>query len=871
MRSWVLGTLGFTIAGVTAWGCGGGSPVTAPGGGLFPGVGGTAGALPTQTGGAGGVVVPAGAGVGAPCSDTEPCRPGLACASDRCEPSGASALGDTCVIAAECESGSQCLGGTCVEAGDGADGEPCETDADCRGGLRCALRGAATACVPEGTADVDGDCTLSTDCFAGLACTSDSCVPNPNGLPVLGAPSFDTVECDDPVESGATVRALFEVPGAADAAATDFFSLPFPNDVRLVNGHPDLDGFPTPGTALLGFDPLQRYVDAVEAQSAAWGANPVAIFRYSGVVDWDSFTIQDRFPFFWIDVTPGIDVAEGYAANGGLQVSYHGGRTNAVCHNWMALRRFPGSPLTPGHTYAVWIEFDYDDPDQMVAVAEDGSPIERSPHLDAVLADSQPTDPELRHAWSAFAPFRDYIAAPKDDWMAAPQADHILNAAVITVDDIRDPMAELASTVEGLPPPEVSDWVRCDGDTTSPCPQAEGERACGDGSAAEYDEYHALVSLPVFQQGTPPYLDEGGAIGSTPVRDEQVCLALTVPKNATMPQAGWPLVVYAHGTGGSFRSHVRQAVAGSLADVSLPGGDSIHFAVLGIDQVQHGPRRGDSTDSPDTLFFNFTNPDAARGNPMQGAADQIALARLGASLDVSAATTGGDAIRIDPSAIVFFGHSQGSTHGSLALPYSSVFSGAVLSGNGASIKDALLTKTSPVDIAAIVPFALGDPQLSGDPPAIRLAGGQDHPGLTLLGQWIDPADPLHFARVAGREPVSGQSPKHVFQPYGIDDSYSPSRTMRVYAIAGGFDEAEADSSASAPDDLGINFRSDPLPTPVAGNVSVDTDEVTLVLRQYGPPSGQDGHFVVFDVADANADVARFLGMTARGDVPQVGE
>jgi hypothetical protein len=355
------------------------------------------------------------------------------------------------------------------------------------------------------------------------------------------------------------------------------------------------------------------------------------------------------------------------------------------------------------------------------------------------------------------------------------------------------------------------------------------------------------------------------------VREEQVCMALTVPTDATMPAGGWPLVVYAHGTGGSFRSHVRDEVAGSLADVTLPGGETVQFAVLGIDQVQHGPRRGDSTDSPETLFFNFTNPDAARGNPMQGAADQLALARLAATLDADAATTGGDAIQIDPNAVVFFGHSQGATHGSLALPYSSVFSGAVLSGNGGSIKDALLNKTSPVDIAAVIPFALGDPQLAGNPPTIGLAGGQDHPGLTLLSHWIDPADPLHFAIVAGREPATGQTPKHVFQTYGLDDSYSPPTTMRAYATAGFLDEAEAHSSASTPDDLRLNFDADPLAVPVSGNATVDGQDVTVLLRQYGPPSGSDGHFVVFDVPAANRDAVRFLGMSALGQVPQVGE
>src|SRR5690606_34549028 len=153
----------------------------------------------------------------------------------------------------------------------------------------------------------------------------------------------------------------------------------------------------------------------------------------------------------------------------------------------------------------------------------------------------------------------------------------------------------------------------------------------------------------------PPYLTSGGAVQASVQRTESVCLSLTVPKGASMPAEGWPAVVFAHGTGGSFRSHVRAEVAGALAKASAP------FVVLGIDQVAHGPRRGESAESPNDLFFNFGNPAAARGNPIQGAADQISLARFAASLDLSAGDTGADAIKLDPLRLVFFGHSQGAT------------------------------------------------------------------------------------------------------------------------------------------------------------------------------------------------------------------
>ena len=114
-----------------------------------------------------------------------------------------------------------------------------------------------------------------------------------------------------------------------------------------------------------------------------------------------------------------------------------------------------------------------------------------------------------------------------------------------------------------------------------------------------------------------------------------MCAALTVPKGKVVPATGFPVVVYAHGTGGSYRDHIDDTVAGVLARATPP------MAVLGYDQVEHGPRRGASTASPNTLFFNFANPAAARGNPMQGAADVITMGRFAKTIALPASLTGG--------------------------------------------------------------------------------------------------------------------------------------------------------------------------------------------------------------------------------------
>lgn len=798
------------------------------------------------TGGGGGVPI-TGAGVGEACSGAKPCRKGLACEAGVCVLGHSTPEGQICVIAGECQDGLQCLLGKCAKAGSGAAGESCTSDADCKSGLRCVLDGFGTKCAPEGTGDVGAACKVSGDCYAGLTCTLGKCSQPAPGAPTFGMPTWQGVSCE--ASSAGEVYAYFEVPGASPKGKEgDFFRLPFPNDVRIKNGTLDLSGFPTPGPELLGFDPVKLYVDALDAGESAWGTNPTVVFRFDGEVDFDSFTKETagKYPIQWVDVTAGTPE---YGSSAGLYWAWNPNKSSYVCPNSISIRRPTGSPMTPGHQYAVFLT--------TAGVAKNGQPIQRSPHLGAVLADAAPADAALAAAHAAYAPLRAYL---KDKLIGS---ESVLNATLISAGKVREPMQKLATTIAALPAPSAKGWVKCAAGVKSPCPQAEGDRACGDGSAADFDEYHALVSLPVFQKGTPPYAESGGELRfDQPERSEDVCLALSVPKGS-MPSAGWPLAIYAHGTGGSFRSHVRAEVSGALAKATTPSG-SVGFAVLGIDQVQHGPRRGSSTASPNDLFFNFKNPAAARGNPLQGAVDQLSLARFAAALDIDAATSGGAAIKSDPAALVFYGHSQGSTEGSLALPWADGVKGAVLSGNGASLIHALLEKKQPVNIAGALPFVLADLEKDGS-----LRGGDLHPVLSLLQIWIDPADPLNFGRAIGAAPETGKAPKHVFQTYGTGDHYSPGVTMAAFALASGLAVGTHDPSASSPEPIGDPGLPEK-PLPLSGNVTVSGAKVSLGLRQYGPPAGKDGHFVALDVPSATQDIARFLGMVAEGAVPQIG-
>jgi hypothetical protein len=777
-------------------------------------------------------------GVGAACVRAEDCRSGLACTDGACRPSRAGVEGTPCMISAECKDGLYCgPQRTCAPAGSKGDGEICGSDAECKSGLRCNLVGFVGLCQPEGTGDVGGRCVKSADCFAGLACANGACTPlppNPNGPPLLGIPTWTGETC---VAEQGPVKAFFRVPrGSGDG---DFYRLPFPNDVRRKNGKLDLSGHPTPGSAVLGFDVVGRYLRDLEANADGFSAWPTVTLRFSGGVDLDSLKANGVVRFVDLDAQTGQPTDLGYTWIASTA------RTKYVCEDWMALRPSFAAPLAPGHRHAVFVT--------TAARTAQRGPIARDADFDAVMGATAPGDPALAAAHAAYAPFRAWLAARSMD------PSSILVAAVFTVGHPERTASRMSAAVAAAAPPTASAWVRC-GDGPSPCPQAVGDRACGAPDPA-FDELHALLTLPIFQKGQPPYLEptDGGDVERAadgtplPIRTESVCASLTVPKGAPMPAQGWPLVIFAHGTGGSFRSHVTDGVAKRLSAVDDGQGGTIRMAVLGIDQPEHGPRRGSSTLSPDILFYNYANPGAARGNVLQGALDQLALVRFAKGLVLSAqASPTGAELRF--GRIVFWGHSQGATEGSLAIPYGDDVPTVVLSGQGASLIDALLGKTKPVNVQAALPIILED-----------LEVGPFHPVLGLLQNALDTAGPLHHARALVVAPPPTITGRNVLVPFAQGDSYAPVGTQLKYVLAAQLGAAATAPDVSMPD--GTLATLGPVAVPAGPNKIVKGISLSAFVREYAPPSLLDGHFAVFETPSAIADVNHFLADGAAGSGP----
>jgi predicted esterase len=765
------------------------------------------------------------------CESTADCFNNQVCSANLCVAIGSLGTGRRCWATRDCQEGQTCqlvpimstvpgepdlLDQRCIPAGAGDTGASCTSSGDCKAGLRCEMVGFGGTCQSAGTKDRGDSCMSTGECLAGLACgPQKTCLPYTEAFP-----PFAGVDC--PAEAG-SFRSHFVVPRPG-APLADFFRLPFPSDVRVdAAGHIDLSDFPRPGPTPLGVDLVQLYVDALTADFDGFSAVAPITFRFSGPVGEASLAAAATF----VDLTTGKPVR--------ALASSHAPRTKYSCADRVVVEHAVGEVLQPRHRYAVILRGVTDATGGMAA---------QDPDLIGVLGDARPAgDEPLGRAWDLYAPLRAWMA------LHGVAAGNVSAASIFTVGDPVGTVSKIKDAIAAAPAPVLTDLTHCAPGVTSPCADGGPDRVCGGGDPA-YDEIQGRISIPIFQQGTAPYLDpkDGGGIdGAAPtiVRTEAVCFALTVPKGSA-PASGWPLVIYAHGTGGSFRSFINEGIGPQLATAVVP------FATLSYDGVEHGERKNGSAQSSDNLVFNVLNPHAARDNVVQSGADVLQLLRAGA-LTLPGSLTG-NPIAFDTAHVAFFGHSQGANAGHLGLAYAEAARAAVLSGSGGGVIDGVLSKTSPIDIARGMQFLIGEPL------------DVSHPAMVLFQTFFDRSDPLVYAPLLIRRTPSGIPSKHVFHGYGVGDTYAPPRTLANITKALGI-PLSAPMAESIDDPI-----SAPVPLaarPIIANLdSGDGGIVTGATFQYTPQS-YDGHFVLLREPSAVTDWTSFLTTYAASGHPYV--
>jgi hypothetical protein len=605
--------------------------------------------------------------------------------------------------------------------------------------------------------------------------------------------------------------ARFDVPrGGAIAEGTDFFGMPFPSDFWLVDGGAgglDLSLYPAPSAI------IEDYLEVIPQRLNGFGLNAAIFARFEGRLDESSLpstpaaAMQEDASVYLIQLTGWT------GARHPLLFRFEEDPGETIGENWLSALPYPGFPLDEGQTYALVVT--------SRLRGEDGGPVRPAADWLAISGGDELGDPALRRARVAAEPLLAWL----DDPASADDRDDVVSAAVFTTQTATDIMGLLRARVRELRPPVMRDIERT-------------------GLGELYLSYQGVFDAPNFQTGQVPYSREGGEIVIDPVnhlpvvqRLEPLRVAFTVP-SGPMPQAGWPIAIYAHGTGGSYRSFQNDGTAARLAMQGI--------AVISIDQVLHGPRN--PGESPEISFFNFQNPLAARDNTLQGAADDFSVVRLVEAFEYVDPELG-RAIRFDESKLYFFGHSQGGLTGPPFVAFEPTVDGAVLSGAGGLIYLSMLHKTEPIDITTVVSAIIRDEPLD-----------EFNPTLALVQTWIERADPVNYGPLLARNPPLGpdgvqMAPKHIFQSEGLIDDYTPPPSIEALATSiGGHPVAPVLQEIEG---LALRGR-EVLTAPVTGNL----DGTTVVLLQYEETGDSDGHFVVFDVPAAEIQSAEFLGTLA---------
>ncbi|MBS2033092.1 MAG: hypothetical protein JST54_34790 [Deltaproteobacteria bacterium] len=600
--------------------------------------------------------------------------------------------------------------------------------------------------------------------------------------------------------------------------AGDWFSTPWPNDLaRDDNGFVRLDGIPNPTRNTM----IKTYVSQGAGRFDGFSTTGAIYVRFDGDLDASSI--------------PGFDGGSGVALvdidtsspergrHFPLQASFLSAGSTYWPSHTLAVAPAGGFPLRSHTRYALVLTRALHD--------ADGGSIAPDDDLAAILAGNATTPAQLAAA-SVITPALDELT---NDGFAR---EDIVDVAVFTTQTIGVPLLAAFAAQDAQPAPQQTELeLRPD--------------------AGPFDLYKGHFGpVPVWQAGTPPYGNNGEGDfvldGGVPVQQGSVTLAFTlaVPTSA-MPANGFPIVVYAHGSGGSADSFFNEGLASVFTAQGL--------AVIGFDQPFAGERQvGAGGQLEGFQFYDFINPVALRGNLWTAALNTEEVARLVASLNVPASLSPshGALVTFDVNHVLAMGHSQGTQGMAMWLAIEDQAHVAMLSGAGATPMFALTQNTPDFDDLALLAEVLG---VTPDAPDLQPLS----PLITLARTFTDDASPVSYADAICHAPRAGHAPKSLFMTMGQNDSYVTD--PEIGALATGaklqlvqpvpFDWPEWDLLGQSTAAL-----------PLVGNAA--NGQATCAWQEAIPPAGDDGHFVVFDIPELQLRVANYLGSGVRG-VPTI--
>ncbi len=483
---------------------------------------------------------------------------------------------------------------------------------------------------------------------------------------------------------------------------------------------------------------------------------------------------------------------------------------------------------------------------------EGGEPVEADAAMQALLAGEDVPGPDGRTIASA-----DYTAARAVAVEAGLDASQLVAVIPFTVGDPSARLRRINAFYAALPTPTL------DADK-------------GITLIETYDDYvvlEAYYHVPIIQAGAFPYdnppdgkivFNDAGEVVKQ--GDQSIRVFITIPR-APQPAAGYPLMMYMHGSGGVARELMDRGAQPDAQSPAVPGsgpgGVVARFGVAGFaaDFQFHGMR----FDPPDTtglkLYNLIGNPRATVDNFIVAANEVTLHARLMQALTIDveliqpsdqarALIDLGDSpdglIRFDDARFAAMGQSMGSTIGLPAMTIDRVTDAAIFSGSGGILIEIAVTSLKPINVGGLLRLLL---RYRTNEPL-----DQFDPALHAVQHVWDFVDPTVHARHVFQTPFEGVPAKHVIQHSGLMDGYFTPVSRAAFSVAIGAPLAEPVYEPSALEVMRWRGLGEALQTPLQGN---HPSGVTAAVLQY-PPQVLDGHNVAYQRQDAQDQYGCFV-------------
>lgn len=648
-----------------------------------------------------------------------------------------------------------------------------------------------------------GPCAHDTDCELGLICTVDgACVPAT--VPEL-------------VSAQASVLMDFD----AAIAGTAFFDAPYPSDARRdADGTVRLAGLPNtdPATAVDLFLGLLETAEELPGFSQI----PVVWFR----------TSVETTPFAWPDFL--LDQPASLAASIVNIDPDSPGFAESVP---VVMQTLPADPYVP---------------ERVLAVAPRPGVVLRPSTRYAVVLDNrlagasgETFGPDAT-TWSLI-----HGAVPESNvGETLAQAHRSLREVLPSLGLTPEQIVATTAFTTGDAPEDLAtlgDRVRdaFDGTLTNlrvdPTDGADHARYC---------EILADAELPQFQQGTPPFDTEGlfdiGADG-VPVeqRRETIPVVITLPLQE-MPPAGYPLVLYFHGSGGTHD----QVVARSYVNAEGRGANDEGMAhtLGGRGFAAFGSAHPISPDrvpgASSIAYLNFANLKMFRDLFRQGVIEQRLLLDALLELEIDPTTVDGceglalpageTHFRFDPESVMAMGQSMGGQYTNLIGATEPRIRAVVPTGAGGYWSFFIFQATLIDNIPSLLKVLLGTQA------ELSFA----HPVFSVLQQAWEPVEPMVYMPRLGLWPIDGHPARPVYEPVAPGDSFFSTMIYDLMAIAYGHPQAGEEVWDTMQNALAMVQRDGLLDFPVSNNnQSLDGTPYTGAVVQFEPDGFSDPHVI----------------------------